>query len=102
VRVVTSVGNDKKRHGEKSGGKPPKTRALLDYAVRVTREPLSSTPQTIDGLRALGWSGEEILTATHIAGFFNYYARLADALGVEPEDFMQRPAITPSKSAMQP
>ncbi len=80
----------------------PKTRALLDYAVRVTREPLSSTPQTIDGLRALGWSDEEILTATHIAGFFNYYARLADALGVEPEDFMQRPAITPSESAMQP
>ena len=77
----------------------PKTRGLLDYAVRVTREPLSSTQQTIDGLREFGWSDEDILTATHIVGFFNYYARLADALGVEPEDFMQRPL---GESAMQP
>jgi hypothetical protein len=22
-------------------------------------------------------------------GFFNYYARMADALGIEPEDFMR-------------
>ncbi len=58
----------------------------------MTREPPSVTPQTIDALRARGWTDEEILTATHIIGFFNYYARLADALGVEPEDFMQRKA----------
>jgi uncharacterized peroxidase-related enzyme len=67
-----------------------KTRGLLDYAVQVTREPLSVSQHTIDQLRALGWSDEDILTATHIVGFFNYYARLANALGVEPEEFMQR------------
>ncbi len=67
-----------------------KTRALLDYAVQVTREPLSVSQHTIDQLRALSWSDEDILTATPIVGFFNYYARLADALGVEPEEFMQR------------
>jgi len=70
----------------------PKTRALLDFAVQVTREPLSVRPETIESLRSVGWSDEEILTATHIIGFFNYYARLADALGVEPEDFMQKPS----------
>lgn len=48
------------------------------------------TAETIAGLRQLGWSDEDILTATHIIGFFNYYTRLADALGVEPEDFMKR------------
>ena len=47
------------------------------------------TPQTIEELRALGWSDEDILNATHIIGFFNYYTRLPDALGVEPEDFMR-------------
>lgn len=46
--------------------------------------------KTIAGLRAHGWSDEDILNATHIIGFFNYYTRLADALGVEPEDFMIR------------
>ena len=69
----------------------PKTRALLDFAVQVTREPLSVTAESINALRAAGWADEEILTATHIIGFFNYYARLADALGVEPEDFMKKP-----------
>jgi len=68
-----------------------KTRTLLDFAVQVTREPTSVTQPTIDALRAGGWSDAEILTATHIIGFFNYYARLADALGVEPEDFMTKP-----------
>ena len=66
----------------------PKTRALLDYAVEVTRDAQQVTKKTITGLREVGWSDEDILTATHIIGFFNYYARLADALGVEPEDFM--------------
>ncbi|MFQ5927772.1 MAG: carboxymuconolactone decarboxylase family protein [Terriglobia bacterium] len=67
-----------------------KTRALLDFAVEVTRDVHRVNPSTLARLRAAGWSDEEILTATHIIGFFNYYTRLADALGVDPEDFMKR------------
>ncbi len=78
------------KHDYRQAPLDPKTRALLDFAVQVTREPLSVTPETLDALRAAGWTDEEILTATHIIGFFNYYARLADALGVEPEDFMKK------------
>ncbi|MBI4466233.1 MAG: peroxidase [Acidobacteria bacterium] len=74
----------------RQAGLDPKTRALLDYAVQVTHDPHPVTAETIAGLRQLGWSDEDILTATHIIGFFNYYTRLADALGVEPEDFMKR------------
>lgn len=74
-----------------------KTRALMDFAVRVTREPSTVTRNTIDGLRERGWTDEEILTATEVIGFFNYYARMADALGVEPEDFMERdPTVWPA------
>lgn len=65
-----------------------KTRAVLDYAVMVTRNVHEVNETTIKGLREAGWSDEEILTATHIIGFFNYYTRLVDALGVDPEDFM--------------
>ncbi len=75
----------------------PKTMALLDYAVQVTRAPETLTPESIDELRDQGWSDEEILTATEIIGFFNYYARMAEALGVDPEDFMERdPTIWPA------
>ncbi|MFQ5662372.1 MAG: carboxymuconolactone decarboxylase family protein [Terriglobia bacterium] len=62
----------------------------MDYAVAVTRDPHQVNEETIGGLRAAGWSDEDILSATHIIGFFNYYTRLADALGVEPEEFMKR------------
>lgn len=60
----------------------------MDFAVRVTRSAHTIRQAAIDSLRAAGWSDEDILHATHIIGYFNYYARLADALGVEPEDFM--------------
>lgn len=68
-----------------------KTRALLDYAVRLTRNPSEPGRAGVEALRAAGWMDEEILTAAHIIGFFNYYVRLADGLGVEPEDFMGPP-----------
>lgn len=63
----------------------------MDFAVKVTRDVHEAGPAGIDALRREGWSDEEILTATHIIGFFNYYTRMVDALGVEPEDFMGRP-----------
>lgn len=66
-----------------------RTRALLDYAVLMTRDAHDVSRETIDGLREAGWSDEEILLATHIAGYFNYYTRMVEALGVEPEDFMR-------------
>ena len=66
----------------------PRTRALMDYAVKVTREPRAGSERDIRTLREAGWTDEEILTATHVIGFFNYYVRMAEALGVEPEDFM--------------
>lgn len=65
-----------------------KTRALMDYAVTVTRNPGSLSERNVEKLRREGWTDAEILTATHVIGFFNYYVRMAEALGVEPEDFM--------------
>ncbi len=65
-----------------------KTRALLDFAVQVTRDIHQVTRQTIDALRAVGWSDVQIHDAAQVVALFNYFTRLADALGVEPEDFM--------------
>ena len=59
--------------------------------MQVTSRQRSVNQKTIDGLRQHGWTDEEILAAVQIIGFFNYYTRMVDALGVEPEDFMRRP-----------
>lgn len=60
-------------------------RALLDFAVQVTTDPHSGGKEAIGTLRTAGWSDEAILEAVEVIGFFNYYNRLVDALGVEPE-----------------
>ena len=54
---------------------------LTDDAHAVTRT-------TVEDLRSKGLTDEDVLNVVQITGFFNYYNRMADALGVEPEDFM--------------
>ncbi|MCZ0934732.1 MAG: hypothetical protein OXJ54_06070 [Gemmatimonadetes bacterium] len=68
----------------------------MDYAVAITREPTSTALRDIDGLREVGWTDAQILTATEVVGFFNYYVRMVEALGVEPEPEMERdPTVWP-------
>lgn len=64
----------------------------MDYAVAITREPSSTARRDIDELREVGWTDAQILTATEVVGFFNYYVRMVEALGVEPEPEMERDA----------
>ncbi|MFI5272802.1 MAG: carboxymuconolactone decarboxylase family protein [Ktedonobacterales bacterium] len=68
-----------------AGDWEPRLRQLLDYAVALTRDPHGPGAAAISALRAAGWSDEAILEATEVIGFFNYYNRLVDGLGVEPE-----------------
>ncbi len=51
----------------------------------MTTDVHNVSPSVLDGLRRNGFRDEDILDAVHIIGFFNYYTRLADALGVDPE-----------------
>jgi uncharacterized peroxidase-related enzyme len=60
-------------------------RALLEFAVQETHDPRAGGEPAIIALRGVGWSDAAILEAVEVIGFFNYYNRLADALGVEPE-----------------
>jgi uncharacterized peroxidase-related enzyme len=62
-----------------------RVRSMLDFAVQVTKEVHSINQMTIEELRAKGLSDEDILNVVQVSGFFSYYTRLADALGVEPE-----------------
>jgi len=62
-----------------------KERALLDFAVKMTREPWASTEADITELRDAGWSDSVILDLTQVVAYFNFVNRLASSLGVNLE-----------------
>ncbi len=64
------------------------TRALLSYAEKLTRTPQAMTEEDMNALRNHGHSEEAIHDATQVISYFNYINRIADALGVDPEEFM--------------
>ncbi|GAB4580525.1 MAG: hypothetical protein Fur0022_32670 [Anaerolineales bacterium] len=64
-------------------------RALCAFAAKLTLTPAQMSPADLDALRAVGLDDVAIHDATQVIGYFNYINRLADALGVEPEDFIQ-------------
>jgi uncharacterized peroxidase-related enzyme len=57
-------------------------RAMLDYAVQVTKDAVKVTPEHHARLRAAGFDDRAILQITLITAWFNYINRVADALGV--------------------
>ena len=61
----------------------PQTRAMLDFAAQLTRDPSSMRESDVQGLRGLGLSDEQILSVVLITCVFNFMTRLADGLGVE-------------------
>ena len=42
-------------------------------------------------LREHGFDDDQITIATQVIGYFNYINRIADGLGVDPEDWMTLP-----------
>jgi uncharacterized peroxidase-related enzyme len=66
----------------------PSDRALCEYASKLTHHQRSMTLADLDQLRAHGFDDTAIHDATQVVAYFNYITRIADALGVEPEDFI--------------
>jgi uncharacterized peroxidase-related enzyme len=64
------------------------TRKMLEFVERVTLQAHEIQGDELVALRKEGFKDEDILDVVHIAGYFNHINRLADALGVELEDFM--------------
>ena len=61
----------------------PKTRLMLEFAVKLTIEPWSMVKGDVGNLRGAGLNDEEILSVVLITCNFNFMARMANALGVE-------------------
>ena len=60
-------------------------RAMLDYAVKITKDATKVWKDDHDKLRGVGFDDQAILQITLIAAWFNYINRVADALGVGRE-----------------
>lgn len=67
----------------------PATVRLLDFAAKLTLSPKGMASADIQGLRACGFSDEDVLEAVQLIGYFNYINRVLDALGADPEPEMR-------------
>ena len=72
-------------------------RDLCAYAEKLTHTPIQMSETDLQVLREDGLDDRAIHDATQVISYFNYINRIADALGVEPEDFI-RPWEEPSNS----
>lgn len=70
----------------------PQTRGMLDFAVKLTREPASMQKADVEALRSLGLDDGQILSVVLITCVFNFMTRLADGLGVEVDPGRQEAA----------
>ena len=66
------------------------TKAILEFAVKVTRAATTVTQADLDHLRSYGLTDEALFAIVEIVGFFSYVNRIADAFGVELDDFLEQ------------
>ena len=69
---------------------------MLDYALKLTREPGRVTSEDVERLRLHGFTDAAVLDICQVTAYYNYVNRLADGLGVELEDFWQNEEMTMS------
>ena len=67
----------------------PVDRALCDFAAKLTGRQDRMSPVDLELLRTHGLDDRAIHDATQVIAYFNYITRVADALGVEAEPFIQ-------------
>ncbi|TDJ54888.1 MAG: peroxidase [Gemmatimonadetes bacterium] len=68
---------------------PPLDRAILDYAMKLTRSPGDITPEDVVPLRAQGLDDVAIHDLVSVTAYFAFVNRIADGLGVALEDRWQ-------------
>jgi uncharacterized peroxidase-related enzyme len=66
-------------------GLDEKTRAMLDYAVKITRTPVDCDEADIERLQALGFSLDDVYDIITTASIYNYNNRVAEAAGHIPD-----------------
>ena len=65
------------------------TKAILAFAVKVTKAASTVTQADLEHLRSYGLTDEALFAIVEVVGFFNYVNRIADAFGIELDDFLE-------------
>ena len=73
----------------RTAGLTPADEALCRYAEKLTAFDRPMGPDDVAELRAHGFDDRAVHDATQVIGYFNYITRVAEGLGVEPEDFIE-------------
>ncbi len=60
-------------------------RALVNYALKLTKTPQEISEHDTEDLRAVGLSDRSIHDLVAVTGYFNFVNRMASGLGVELE-----------------
>lgn len=63
---------------------PPRQRAMLDFAVKLTDHPQQMTAADRDALRAAGFDDRDIWDISAVAAFYNMSNRMAAAVEMQP------------------
>ena len=63
-----------------------RTRALVDYALKLTKTPAAVSESDLRPLREQGLSDAAIHDAASVVAYFNFVNRMALGLGVELEE----------------
>lgn len=64
----------------------PRDRAMLDFAVKLTKSPDACGKDDLGRLREVGFTDEDILHVVEVTAIFNYNVRLATATGLVPNE----------------
>lgn len=77
-------------------------RELLSFAELITRHAYRTSPETIQKLREVGWSEEQIAEAVYVTALFAFFNRVADAFGLDDPGYAEmeatgKPAVKPAE-----
>jgi uncharacterized peroxidase-related enzyme len=64
-------------------------RELCEFAVKLTKEPWEMKNSDTNRLRSLGLDDRGVTDVVEVVAYFNYINRIADGLGIDPEDWMK-------------
>ena len=74
------------KRGRQPENLPQRSKALIDYALKLTLEPGAVVREDVNALRRTGITDSEILDLVLLTAYMNYVTRIAQGLGVEHDE----------------
>jgi len=65
---------------------PTRTKAMVEYAMKLTLEPEKVTQMDLEKLRTIGFSESEIFDLVVLTSYMNFETRMASGLGVKHDE----------------